>query len=124
MAHTRMGARARDDRTTSAGPSSSSGSGTPPDWFHQAQQEQGERARLEQLRVDRDQAQRLQAERARGEREQAQRDAVARVNGTRHPPRPNVTPGREVRGPVRQNATPWIGAPPGRCSLPPRTRRC
>ena len=92
---------------------SSSGPGTPPDWFQQAQQEQGERARLEQLRIDREQAQRLQAQRARDEREQAQRDAVARVNGTRHPPRPNGAPGREVRGPVRQNATPWIGAPPG-----------
>jgi putative peptidoglycan lipid II flippase len=101
------------------GPSSSPGRGTPPtgdtppEWFHQTQQDLGERTRLEQLQVDREQAQQVQAQRARDEREQAQREAVARVNGTRHPLPGQPVPGREVRGPVRQNATPWVGVPPG-----------
>ncbi|SDO72426.1 putative peptidoglycan lipid II flippase [Nakamurella panacisegetis] len=86
----------------------------PPEWFQKVQQQQVERERIERARVERERAQRAQAQlaqaqRAQLEREQAQRQAMARANSTRY----GAALGREVRGPVRQNETPWIGAPPG-----------
>ena len=72
---------------------------SPPEWFRQAQQEQARKESAERAEAQREQAQREQAERALTQHQHAQ-----------GMPRP---PGRQVRGPVRQNDTPWTGAPPG-----------
>ena len=110
------------------------GSPPPPDWFLQAQ-----RARARQELAEREQAQREQAKRDQARREEHRRAALVRQQAEQvQTPRQDQArqdqsrlnqsgldapagtrsnrygqPGRQVHGPVRQNATPWIGAPPG-----------
>ncbi len=83
-------------------------SASPPEWFRQAQQEQADRDAAERAAAQRQREQQEQARRAHAQREQAFREQAQRDRNRLPGP-----PGRQVRGPVRQNENPWTGAPPG-----------